>query len=475
MLQKNHKYHRNKAIYSSFWIVLFTIFGFLGFFLRDYLMAKVYGFGSQLDTFYLVTMIPMFMVTIFCVPFGQAIVPKLKKTRDMDIFRFSKMVRYFAFFAFFFCLFLCLLTYLLSDFAFFGLHYLGWIKLDVNIKFMQITVLPILLLSGLVILCNAILSANERYIYPSIAQLIVPIFAICFLLIFGKSYGVYAVILGMFLGQFANFIVVNYGLKLDGVELLPLETKSNISKNSFFWRGYSHLVAIAIFSVSLMPINTFIASSLGSGAISVFNLGNKFSLFVIGVLTTLFATVLLPYLTRLSTYQNKNILNKETFYLLFFSTFIFIPFSLLGFIYANFISKLIFNQIANESATVLGIASVIKYSVIQLPFWVFNAIIFKHANAINKVGIVLLSTIIMLVLNIILSLSLIKFMNVGGLSLATTISCAIASIIMLINYVFKKYLKLFEGVVFLIIWFVFGIILIRLNFNAFLILLERLM
>jgi len=474
MLEKNHKHHRNRAIYSSFWVVFFTTLGFFGFFLRDYLMAKVYGFGSQLDAFYLVTMIPMFMVTIFCVPFGQAIVPELKRTRNLDNNRFSKIVRYFAFFAFLVCLFLCFLTYVLSDFVFSGLRYIGWVESDVNVKFMQIAVLPILLLSGLVILCNAILSVNERYIYPSVAQLIVPIFAISFLLLFGNSYGVYAVILGVVLGQLANFIVVNYGLKQGGVVLLPLETQSIISKNSFFWREYSHLVAIAIFSASLIPINTFIASSLGGGAVSVFNLGAKFSLFVIGVLTTLFTTVLLPYLAKLSTYQNKDILNQETFYLLLSSTFIFIPFSLLIFIYADFISKFIFSQIAVETATVLGISSVIKYSVIQLPFWVFSAIIFRHANAINRVGIVLLSTVIMLVLNILFGLNLIKFMNVGGLSLATTISSAIAAILMLIYYVFKKHLKFFEGVVVLIVWFVFGIILIRLNFDGFLMLLEKL-
>jgi peptidoglycan biosynthesis protein MviN/MurJ (putative lipid II flippase) len=79
MTVKSHKIFRKKAISSSFIVFFFTGIYFFGFFLRDYLMAKIYGFGRELDMFYLATMIPMFMVTVFCMPFGQSVVPILKK------------------------------------------------------------------------------------------------------------------------------------------------------------------------------------------------------------------------------------------------------------------------------------------------------------------------------------------------------------------------------------------------------------
>ena len=475
MPEKLHKIGRKKAINSSFIVIFLTGISFFGFFLRDYLMAKIYGFGSELDMFYLATMIPMFMVTVFCIPFGQSAVPILKKIQAFDRNQFCLQVRHLAFLIFFFCLFLCIATYILSDFIFFALNYFGFVGRMMDIKYMQITFLPILLFSGLVILGNTVLSLGERYSYPAFLQIIVPIFAIIFLLIFHKFLGVYAVILGMILGQLVNLVVVNNSLKHEGVCLLPLKVRKVIFSDQLPLENYSHLVLIAIFSTILIPFNSLIGSSLGQGAVSIFNLGMKFSLFVMGIFSSLFTIILLPYLSKLSNYKSRNLLKKETFNILFYNSLFFIPFCFLIFIYAQSISGLVFSYIVFENATILGLASVIKYSVIQLPFWAFNAIIFRHAIAINKVSIILYSSITGLILNIIFSISLIKFMNVGGLALSITLSSAFSSAIILIYYGFKKDLDFLQVLSIGALWFIFCATLVGVNFDAFLMLLDKLM
>jgi putative peptidoglycan lipid II flippase len=474
MPEKLHKILRKNAINFSFIVFFFTGISFFGFFLRDYLMAKIYGFGRELDMFYLATMIPMFMVTVFCIPFGELIVPMLKKIKTLGRNQFYQEVSNLASLIFFICLFLCIATYIFSDLIFFVLNYSGALRLAIDFKFMQISTLPILLFSGLAILGNTVLSIGGRYVYPVFLQAIVPLFAIIFLLIFGKFLGVYAVILGMTLGQLVNLIKVNNVLKHEGATLLPLKVKKVILINKLPLKEYSHLVIIAFFSAILIPINSLIGASLGEGAISVFNLGMKFTLFVMGIFSSLFTFVLLPYLTELSIYNNQNILKKETFNLLLFSSLSFIPFCFLIFISAQSISSFVFTYIVIENATILGLASVIKYSVIQLPFWVFNAIIFRHANVINKIGIILFASIFALILNVIFSISLMKFMNVGGLALSITISTAVSSYVILIYYVFKKHLNFLQALFITAPWFIFIAILIRMNFNKFLVILEKL-
>ena len=474
MPEKNHKIVRKKAINSSFIVLFFTGISFFGFFIRDYLMAKIYGFGRELDMFYLATMIPMFMVTVFCIPFGQSVLPMLKKIQTPDMNQFYQKVRNLAFLIFFICLFLCIVAYILSDFIFIALNYFGLIEHNIDIKFMLITILPILLFSGLVILGNTVLSAGERYVYPVFLQAIVPIFAIIFLLIFSKFLGVYAVILGMIFGQLINLVMVNNALKHEGVSLMPLNPKKDIFNDQLPLNTYSNLVLIAIFSSILIPINSFICSSLGQGALSIFNLGMKFSLFVMGIFSSLFTFILLPYLSKLSNYKNQNILNKETFYILLCASLFITFYSFLIFIFAQPISDFVFGYIIIENATILGLASVIKYSVIQLPFWSFNAIIFRHANAINRIGIILFSSIFTLILNVILSLSLVKFMSVGGPALSITISSALSSFIILIYYGFKKYLNFFEVLSIAALWFIFSATLIAMNINPLLLLIEKL-
>ena len=217
MILKKIKFARKKAFFSGIWVVFFTTLSFLGFFTRDYLLAKTIGINSSLDLFYLVTVLPMFFVNIFCIPFGNALVPKLIKIIKLGKPNSNVLIRHLSFLSFTFCLILCLFTYFFSSNFFSLFHYLGWIKFENTSNLMILLYTPILLLSGLVILVNSILIARGHYIFPSVAQIAVPILSILSLLIFGLHWGVYSVIIGMVVGQITNFIlgirIIVYGEK----------------------------------------------------------------------------------------------------------------------------------------------------------------------------------------------------------------------------------------------------------------------
>lgn len=458
---------RKKIFNSSVWVIFFTTLSFFGFFVRDYLMAKVIGFGSSLDSFYLIMTLPMFFVSIFCIPFGHAVVTKLEKIKKFDQLKFYKTIKYFSFIAMISCTILCLFTYLLLDNLFSLLYYLSWIRIDAISNLMLLKVLPILFLSGLVILANSLLLVNGHYIFPSVAQLVVPIFAICFLLIFGPNYGVNAVILGMILGQIANFILISRLLIKEGIHFFPLNLKSTISDKKHFWSGYLHLVVIAIFTSVTIFMNTFLASSLGSGAVSIYHLGNKVSLFSISLLTSIFTSVLLPYFSRLATYFDRNLLDQETSYLIVLSSILSIPFSLIIFLYSEPVSAFIFSNLSSEHSTILGIASVLKYSIIQLPFWVTNSIILRHANAINKIQVISLVAFFAFLINFFLGLFLIELMNVGGLALASTLSVAVSSGLLLVYYLNKNVINFFDFILINFAWINFTLIVLAVKFNFF--------
>jgi O-antigen/teichoic acid export membrane protein len=80
----------------------------------------------------------------------------------------------------------------------------------------------------------------------------------------------------------------------------------------------------------------------------------------------------------------------------------------------------------------------------------------------------------LLILNVILSLSLIKFMGIGGLALSIAISSALSSVIILIYYGFKKYLNFFEVLSIAALWLIFSATLITMNINPLLLLIEKL-
>ncbi len=464
---KRLMFGRGEALSSSLWVIFFTTFTFLGFFIRDYLMAKVIGFGVSLDSFYMVMMLPMFFVSVFCIPLGHAVIPKLEKIRKLNQLNFYKLVRYFSFIAILISFILCLFTYFFSLNIFSLLHYVGWIKEGNISNLMLLMVLPILLLSSLVILANSLLLVNGHYIFPSLAQLIVPIFAVIFLVTFAHQYGVHAVIMGMVLGQISNFILVNRLLIKEDIQLFPLEFKSAIADKKDFWRGYLDLVVIAAFTNIAILVNTLLAASLGGGAVTIYNLGSKVSLFVTGIITSVFSSLVLPYFSRLAVHSNRDLLNQETAYLVTFASIFSIPFSLIIFLNAESISAFFFSLVSNEKSNLLGIASVMKYSIIQLPFWVANTIFLRHANSINNIQLIALIAVVAFIINLFLGFYLIEFMNVGGLALSSTISVAISSGLILLNYLYKKVISLFDATLIILAWINFSVVVIATKFNLF--------
>jgi peptidoglycan biosynthesis protein MviN/MurJ (putative lipid II flippase) len=143
------------------------------------------------------------------------------------------------------------------------------------------------------------------------------------------------------------------------------------------------------------------------------------------------------------------------------------PISILFFNYSGDLMFLAFHRIISEKPLILGLSSVFKYSVIQLPFWVYNAIILKHGSAINKVNVIAFVSIIISALNLIFDFFLIKFMNVGGLSLSMAASTGIGSFILLLYYLKNKYISLSNATITIVIWTLFIIAIILLNQEKF--------
>ncbi len=461
-----YSYKQSKILHTSFIVAILTAVLFFGFFLRDYYIAKFFGFSRESDRFYLVSTIPMFLVGIFCIPFGQVIMPFFDKIKKPQ---FSLAISYFFSISIVFCLILCFIAYALYD----VLYLFKGHPFQLSDKLALLAFLPLLLLSGWLILCNSILLHQKHYLLPNIAQLIVPLLAICFLFFFASSIGVYSVILGMVLGQFFNLMIIKSALKKEKIFFRGFIFQPPDDLKKVFWTGYIYLVIIAIFNSVNIPLSTFIASSLGGGAVSIFNLGIKFNLFFCGLFTVVFSSVFLPYFSKIFNSSGAIDLHRETLFLLFFTSVFLIPFSALAFFFSDDLTFLIFHQIIKENSSILALSSVIKYSLIQLPFWVFNIIILKHGNVMNRMELIALVSIIISVLNLIFSLFFIKFMNVGGLSFSMALSTGIGSFLLLLYCLKQRYLNFLHGVTILLVWCSFIGLTIILNQEKFLAFLKK--
>ncbi|MDP3086725.1 MAG: hypothetical protein Q8M99_00820 [Methylotenera sp.] len=66
---------RKETISKGFIVMGLTLLSFIGFFIRDILMVQKFGLSTASDSFFIALLIPMFIVTVLCIPLGLAFVP----------------------------------------------------------------------------------------------------------------------------------------------------------------------------------------------------------------------------------------------------------------------------------------------------------------------------------------------------------------------------------------------------------------
>lgn len=458
---------RSKTIGSSVIVMLLTLLTFLGFFARDIMMANTYGIGTDLDYFFIALMIPMFMVTILAMPLGSAFVPfylELKeKFSDIEIARTVKGVASFASIS---LLAVCLIVYFFSP-GIFRFFYGQELAENASLlSELSLVALPLLLLSGIMILGNSILNANGQTTFTSFAQLIVPIVAVLALILFGEAFGVIAVLYGMVLGQILNFVMVQIMLRNYKTSVIPEISVAKIQQGSALFGQYWPLVGTAFFIGVATPIATLLAMSLSEGAVSAFNLGSKVVLFVTGLLGAVVTTVILPYFSNLMAKNHLIDARRELSFFLLLATFITVPLSALIYLASGLVVDLMlsggdFSAVAKDQVT-----RVMQYSVVQLPFFVCNALLLRFAISTKHVLSILVIAILGLLTNVAVSTMLMKHMGVAGIALGGSVSVLISTVLLALVLVRYWHITLLDLVVMLLNWMLFLTLVVALHFQS---------
>jgi putative peptidoglycan lipid II flippase len=251
------------------------------------------------------------------------------------------------------------------------------------------------------------------------------------------------------------------------LSIKPQHSKEAASNMGAFWVQYFPFMIVAIFLGVTLPIDTLLATNLGEGAVSSFSLGNKVVLFILSLLSTVMTTVLLPYFSFIINSHGKAGLKRELSFFLFSGTLLSIPAAIAVYIYSDLITHIIFQSSLLNSKEATNISHVMQYGIIQLPFWVSNMILLKHANAIRHNKTIVFTSIIGLVLNILLSFILMPRMNISGISLAASIAVIVSSVILLIHAMCMKQVSVIDSIITFINWLLFTALVIAIHFASY--------
>jgi putative peptidoglycan lipid II flippase len=163
---------------------------------------------------------------------------------------------------------------------------------------------------GLSSIFSTILNYFNRFVSYSLAPIIYNLGIIFGIIFLSPYFGVFGAGLGVIIGSILHFLIQLPSAIKCGYRYKFIVDFNNPALKEFIGLIIPRTIASSSSQVNFIVI-TFIASGIGAGAISVFNLSNNLRYLPIGIIGVSFATAIFPLLSKLWTESKKDEYFKE--------------------------------------------------------------------------------------------------------------------------------------------------------------------
>ena len=306
--------------------------------------------------------------------------------------------------------------------------------LKVSIDFTRITIIGIVF-TGLSYVMTAYLQIKNNFTVPGLASVPKNIIIIVSIILSVK-YNPYIMIWGTLIGIATEFLFqFPFAIK-SGYKYQPY-----INMKDKYIKKMSWLIGPVLIGVAVNQINTMVdrtlASTLVEGSISALNYANKLNGFVMAMFITSVAAVIYPMLSKLSSEENKEKFISSVVQSINSVILLVIPISIGAIVLATPIVKLLFQRGEFDvRATSMTAIALIMYSIGMVAFGLRD-ILGKVFYALQDTKTPMINGAMAMIMNIVLNIILVKYLQLAGLALATSIS-AIVCIFLLFGSLKKK-------------------------------------
>ncbi|MFR3145950.1 MAG: murein biosynthesis integral membrane protein MurJ [Eubacterium callanderi] len=276
---------------------------------------------------------------------------------------------------------------------------------------------------------TAVLNANRKYVLARSVSCIYSLVSIIFISLFSKKMGVMALVLAFPISYFIQLLFVQYGTRQ--------YVKIHFTLNCFEHETKDLLIKLGpvLIGSATIQINQFIdrmlASMLEPGAVSALSYSAVFNDFVSVVFVSSIITVLFTELSETAAKSDNIRLTKFLRNGIININIILIPVSIITFMNSTSIVTIIYGRGAFSSDAIHLTAQALQFYSIGFLFEGIRELIAKTFYAFGNTKTPTYYGVLSVVLNIILSIVLSRFMGIGGITLATSMSALISSFLLL--------------------------------------------
>ncbi|MDR3597596.1 murein biosynthesis integral membrane protein MurJ [Clostridium sp.] len=430
---------RSTLIKSTFIIMIVSLISrFLGF-IRDMLIANNFGAGVYTDAYNIAVSIPETIFTLVGLAISTAFLPMLSKIRakkgQEEMYDFANNVINILFI-------ISLLLFIVT--SIFAKEIVYIFKFSEETRLLAIGLLKITLINILFLSINAcftaLLQVNEDFVIPSILGLFFNLPMILYLLLF-KNYDIVGLTIANVIGNFFRVAVQVPSLVTHGYKYKFFINLNDKRLKEIIILIIPVIVGAGANSLNLV-VDKYIASSLSEGSVSALDYAQKLIIFINTIITTSVTSVAYPLMANMRNSDNKigflNMLKKSIVYL----AILLIPITFGIAIFSKDIVKIVYARGKFDEYAVY----ITSFALLGYSFGIFFTGIRDILNStlftMGKTKVTTLNGIIGVIINIIFSIILSKYIGIMGIALASVIAMIVTAILL-----FRSIIKIEHGLI----------------------------
>ena len=303
-------------------------------------------------------------------------------------------------------------------------------ELEITTRFSKILIISIIFIAtnGLV---SSYLLANGRFYISGVLS--IPFNIICILaIIIGGMTNSYIMVWITLFAYVAQLIFQIPFLKKCGYKhSLTVNFKDENVKNIIY-------LILPVFLGSYVDqinsvINRTLASFLDTGSITALNYANKLNVFAVGVLVISISTVMYPLLSKFASQQNMKAFKNSLGKCIDIVVIIMIPIMVGMIIFSKPVVQLLFEGGSFTSRdTQLTSNALLYYSLGMVSFGIRD-IVSRGFYSLQDTKTPVKNAVLAVIVDIFLSIILVRIMGIGGLALSTSIATTVGALLLIIS------------------------------------------
>jgi putative peptidoglycan lipid II flippase len=388
---------------------------------KEITVAARFGRGDDLEAFLIALLLPATVVGLIASSFSGAIIPtyiqvREKKGREAAQQLFSNVQ----------VLSLLLLTLLCIGLAAAAPYYLPLLGSGFTGAKLELTrnllyeLLPYVVLSGTLSVWSCILNASERFALPALTPIVTPLAAIFALFFLGRSWGIFALVIGTVGGAILEAGILGSAVQAHGISLrlrwfgMSTELREVI-------RQYTPMVSGAALMSTSPIIDQSMAAMLTSGSVAALSYGNKIVSTITFLGSAALSTAVLSYFSQMVAERNwkgcRRTLKVYTSLVLSIT----VPVTIGLIASSRHLVQLLYQRGAFTEADVAVVSAVQILLSPLVPFYIWAVLFIRLLSSLHRNDLLLYGAVINAVLNILLNFVFMKEFGVAGIALSTSL------------------------------------------------------